>query len=77
MTKVTRRRLFFLVLLLGALAGVLSTPAEQTAYAVQCCDSCSYVYYTCTTGASHPVCQSDPDCCSEKSDRCFTNCIVC
>jgi hypothetical protein len=78
MTRQTRIRLFSLLVLLGVLAGVLATPAEQSnAYAAPCCSSCDYQYDSCVSGGGiYPSCNGDPACCEKiVMQNCWRWCI--
>jgi hypothetical protein len=66
MTRQTRGRLFAVLVLLVALAGVLATPTDQqAAVAVPCCDACEYQYEQCLEGVFYPECGGDPACCAQ------------
>jgi hypothetical protein len=77
MSRQTRNRLFLFVLLLAALAGVLATPAGQSAYAAPCCEQCQMLYEGCLQGTFYSTCKKDPSCCAMRTDNCFWTCVYC
>ena len=74
MSKQTRVRLFLVLVLLGALTGVLATPASQNAYAAPCCSTCDYRFSACIQGLLYPECGGDIWCCDQKTDSCYRFC---
>lgn len=74
MTRQTRVRLFSLLVLLGVLAGILVTPAEQNAYAAPCCSSCDLRYEGCLVGTYYAYCNCDPVCCDAAVANCYSWC---
>ena len=74
MSRQTRIRLFSLLMLLGVLAGILVTPAEQNAYAATCCTSCDYQMDSCLAGTMYPWCYGDLKCCEKAVAHCYSLC---
>jgi hypothetical protein len=75
MTRQTRVRLFSVLVLLAALAGVLATPtAQQAASAAPCCSSCDYQFESCLAGTYYPSCGGDPGCCDAAVSSCWRWC---
>ena len=75
MSRQIRVRLFSLLVLLGVLAGILSSPTAPNAYAAICCTICDERYEQCLLGSLYPVCGGDPGCCDDRvSKRCWDWC---
>lgn len=74
MTKQTRVRLFSLLVLLGVLAGILITPASQTADAAICCEACEARYQSCLNGTLYPACGGADPCCYNSVSCLHTYC---
>lgn len=77
MTRQTRNRLFSLLILLGVLAGILATPAEQNAYAWICCEACQGLYERCVEKGGGGCIPGDGICCAIRYDSCFMTCTYC
>ena len=77
MNRRTRNRLFLFLLLLGVVAGIIATPAGQSAYAGPCCEQCSALYEGCLEGTIYTACQMDPYCCLVRTESCFWTCYYC
>ena len=77
MNSRTRVRLFSLLLLFGVLAGILATPASQTAQASVCCETCQLIAEWCMAGQIYPSCHRDPYCCADKVGECDQTCYWC
>ena len=74
MTKQTRVRVFSVIVLLVALAGILATPATQNAYAAPCCSSCESREFACLNGTLYTECGGDAECCFNKVASCYRFC---
>lgn len=77
MTRQTRNRLFSLVLLLGVLGGILSTPAVRNADAAVCCEACQSLYDSCLAGTIYKACNGDQTCCFNRTQSCWPGCLTC
>jgi hypothetical protein len=78
MSRQIRVKLLLVLVLVGALVGVLSTPDSQNAYAAPCCESCeageNYCINNCYINGSPPSCY---DACYQQWDSCFRYCRIC
>ena len=74
MARQTRIRLFSLLVLLGVLAGILVTPASQTAYAAPCCTDCDARFNACLSGILYTYCGGVYWCCAQATDACYRYC---
>ena len=81
MRNPTRVRLFLLLVLVGVLAGVFTTPAGQVALAAPPCSVCdnrweSCISQTCCgTCTACQQCQGNWDCCDNLVASCYAVCI--
>jgi hypothetical protein len=73
MTRQTRLRIFSLLVLLGALVGILAAPVPN-AYAAPCCSSCENTENACLAGTVYTACNRDPECCFNKVANCYRWC---
>ena len=75
MKKTTRVRVFLLLVLLGMLAGVFSTPAVQVAVAAPPCDYCDTKLENCLNQTCCTQCHGDDTCCRNLVASCYAWCI--
>jgi hypothetical protein len=75
MTRTTRLRLFSLLVLLGVLAGVFTTPAVQTATAAPPCDYCEAKFESCLARTCCTQCNGNDTCCRNLVASCWASCI--
>lgn len=76
MTRQTRIRLFFVLILVGLVAGVLATPTpQQNAYAAPCCSSCDLQDDACMAGTLwFSFCHAMEPCCANHAANCYRVC---
>jgi hypothetical protein len=75
MRNTTRVRLFLLLVLVGALAGVFATPAGQVASAAPLCEWCDNKYDACLARTCCTQCNGSDPCCANLVANCWANCI--
>jgi hypothetical protein len=74
MSQQVRVKLFLLVILLGALAGVLGMPATQVASAAPPCEYCDYKQESCLNGTCCSSCAQNATCCQNLVASCYAFC---
>ncbi|HEY0512122.1 MAG TPA: hypothetical protein VGH73_09475 [Thermoanaerobaculia bacterium] len=74
MSKRIRVKLLGVLVVLGAVAGILGSEPRANALLHPCCSYCDNLYNECLAKTIYPACNGNASCCLETLDPCYNTC---